>query len=72
MYVCMYSAMTVIAQDDHLTAGAWAACDLHSFLTYGTVIAEIFDITSNSLRRTLKIIYSGGLEPKGCIDHNCF
>ena len=21
------SAMTVIAQDDHLTAGAWAACD---------------------------------------------
>ena len=22
------SAMTVIAQDDHLTAGAWAACGL--------------------------------------------
>ena len=24
------SAMTVIAQDDHLTAGAWAACDCTS------------------------------------------
>ena len=23
--------MTVIAQDDHLTAGAWAACDLISY-----------------------------------------
>ena len=25
------SAMTVIAQDDHLTAGAWVACDKHGF-----------------------------------------
>ena len=26
------SAMTVIAQDDHLTAGAWAACDVTNLL----------------------------------------
>ena len=25
--------MTVIAQDDHLTAGAWAACGLPSCIT---------------------------------------
>ena len=42
--------MTVIAQDDHLTAGAWAACDIYCFPVYPGVILDCQFLRSDFAR----------------------
>ena len=46
--------MTVIAQDDHLTAGAWAACDHISVSDSYTVLMDDYLKENQSLREQLR------------------
>ena len=46
--------MTVIAQDDHLTAGAWAACDV----TLKEIRRKLNTVNKNTPCSTLQISFT--------------
>ena len=39
--------MTFMAQDDHLTAGAWAACGYTEYILQGTLIEKLKIVCDN-------------------------
>ena len=41
------SAMTVIAQDDYLAAGAWAVCGCTEYILLGTLIEKLKTVCDN-------------------------
>ena len=62
--------MTVIAQDDHLTAGAWAACDPTSTFYSDSINLDLASL-SLFIRITYDCIHDDSYTEAGSLGHLC-